>query len=1707
VGSYDSHLYAIHEDGTQKWAYNTGGQVNSSPAIGSDGTIYVGSGGSGSEFKLHAVNPDGSGKWTFDCPLAWSSPAIGLDGTIYIGSTDGHLYAIYPDGSLKWKFAAGDFIYASPAIGKDETIYIGANNGRLYAITPAGTQKWVFETGNVNFNSFFSPIIGTDGTIYAGSNYPNNKLYAIHPDGTLNWTFDTGEVYLSTPAISSDGTIYVGSKLKKLFALNPDGTKRWEFETQGFVESSPVIGMDGTIYSGSTDTYFYAIHGAANGPAASSWPMFRNNMLHTGTPDADADGLFDYWERYYFSDLSQHSLGDFDKDGLRNFLEFQMGLNPADSDTDDDGMPDGWEVTQGFDPLDDIDAAQDADEDGIRNLDEYLNGFDPHMVAPEVQFSIEPTSGLAPLVVAFQVVPSGEITLWHWDFGDGGSSNAQNPSHTYLQHGTFTINLSVTGPGGSDDFSVPVTIANPPPVADAGQDQTVDEGTQVLLNGSNSDDPINDIVTYQWTQVSGSPVTLIDDMTVQASFMAPDVGPGGEVLTFQLTVTDSSGLESTDTCAVSVSWINLPPTADTGPNQTVDEGVSVVLSAVNSYDPDDGIETYAWMQVGGKPVALSDQSAVDPFFTAPDVGPNGEALVFQLTITDKNGLEANDTCIVNVTWVNIPPAANAGPDQTVTEGVQVILSGVGSSDSDDGIGAYQWTQISGSTVQLSDAAAVYPTFSAPDVGPDGEALIFQLTVTDTGGLKSTDTCIVNVSWDNVPPVADAGPDQTVTEGLQVILNGFGSSDPDDGIGAYQWTQIAGSPVQLSDPVSVYPTFTAPNVGPDGEALTFQLTVTDGGGLKALDTCIINVSWYNLPPTADAGMDQTVGEGFQVILNGIGSSDPDDGISTYQWTQTAGIPVPLSDNSAAYPTFVAPNVDSDGSALNFQLTVTDRGGLKATDICVINVTWDNVPPVANAGPDQMVSEGIQVVLNGSESSDPDDGISSYGWTQTFGKPVSLVDPAAAYASFTAPDVGPDGELLLFQLTVTDASGLESSDICFVTISWVNQPPTADAGADQSVTEGVLVSLSGSNSYDPDNEIVTYHWRQIDGPAVDVAGANSIQASITAPDVGADGTTLQFELQVNDSDGLSAVDQVFVNVTWSNSLPVANAGPDQSVSSSDLVTLNGSNSYDRDGIAAYSWQQMSGPEVPLSDSSAANPVIIFNGIQSMDASLLFELTVTDTGGLKATDTVIVNVLSGNLSPIADAGLNRKVKPHEQAKLDGMNSRDPDGAIAYYAWKQVAGPTVVLSNPNDVRPTFLAPDVGIGGTALVFELTVADQGGIQNSDTVIVNVTSNNLPPIADAESLLTQTSADMVSLTGTASYDSDGSIVDYRWRQLNGPTAIFSNPSAINPTLSFPDVPSSCFSMEFELTVTDDNGLSDTDTTSVNICDSYAPPMADAGFDLIVKEGNTVSLDASNSYSSEYYPLTHDWKQVAGPQVTLSNAGFAQPTFIAPVVDIYGTELIFQLKVKDHRQLCSVSEVSVFVRDNGLPEMPLGVVSTTTYDGQPVFIQCDERASLVRLEAINPEDIKDEDRRPDNLIFGLMDIQIKVATPGDTTLVTYYLPKPVPGEFCWFKWNESGGWLDYSPHAQFNTPRDMVTITLTDGGNGDDDELVNSMIVDPAGLGVPTSDSNSDSGGGGGGGGCFIRSSADELDTVTLFLQHIRHAANHLFTIWLRFCTVL
>jgi hypothetical protein len=297
--------------------------------------------------------------------------------------------------------------------------------------------------------------------------------------------------------------------------------------------------------------------------------------------------------------------------------------------------------------------------------------------------------------------------------------------------------------------------------ADAGPDQTVSEGDTVILDGSNSF-PRNYIIAYIWQQTGGSPTVVLEDAnTATASFTAPNVGPEGVSLTFQLTVYyffNRSIYSDTDTTVVNVSFVNDPPTADAGPNQNVDEGTTVTLDGSNSFDPDDGIESYLWKQISGPSVTLSDPEAVQPTFLTPDVGPDGVSFTFELTVTDVGGLQASDTAIVNVIWLNDPPTANAGADQTVLEKSTVTLDGSNSSDPDDGIESYRWKQVAGRSVTFSDPTSAQPTFEAPSFDDSSDQpLIFELIVTDNGGLQSSDSTNVSVSnYEKDNPGASGG---------------------------------------------------------------------------------------------------------------------------------------------------------------------------------------------------------------------------------------------------------------------------------------------------------------------------------------------------------------------------------------------------------------------------------------------------------------------------------------------------------------------------------------------------------------------------------------------------------------------------------------------------------------------------------------------------------------------------------------------------------------------------------------------------------------------------------------------------------------------------------------------------------------------------------------------------------------------------------------
>lgn len=199
------------------------------------------------------------------------------------------------------------------------------------------------------------------------------------------------------------------------------------------------------------------------------------------------------------------------------------------------------------------------------------------------------------------------------------------------------------------------------------------------------------------------------------------------------------------------------------------------------------------------------------------------------------------------------------------------------------------------------------------------------------------------------------------------------------------------------------------------------------------------------------------------------------------------------------------------------------------------------------------------------------------------------------------------------------------------------------------------------------------------------------------------------------------------------------------------------------------------------------------------------------------------SPNTVPVANAGPNQSVAAAATVTLNGSASSDADGTIASYAWSQTAGTTVTLSSTTAAQPTFTAPSP-LSTTTLTFSLRVTDnRGGLSAPATV--NITVNpaggaNAAPVANAGTAQSVASGFMVTLNGSGSTDSDGTIASYAWTQTAGTAVTLSSASAAQPTFTAPTVTTAA-TLTFSLVVTDDDGAPSAAST-VNV--TVNPPAA-------------------------------------------------------------------------------------------------------------------------------------------------------------------------------------------------------------------------------------------------------------------------------------------
>jgi|GEM_PF-1063801 len=798
-------------------------------------------------------------------------------------------------------------------------------------------------------------------------------------------------------------------------------------------------------------------------------------------------------------------------------------------------------------------------------------------------------------------------------------------------------------PGASLTYTAEVGNTGPNDATNTVATITLPAGVTLVSTSGCAEDPNGVPTCSLGTLTAGSRVNFSVNVTV-------DLGTTADLTNTISVAGDQFDPDTSNNSAVETTTLNEAPTADAGgpDHPIVSEGTVVQLDGSGSSDPDMDPLTFMWTQTSGPAVTISDPTLESPTFTAPTLATNIlETLVFSLVVNDGAVNSAPSTISIRVSNDNETPIADAGPDQSgIDEATLVTLDGTGSSDPDMDPIFFAWEQTAGTPVTLSDIQAASPTFTAPTLNTNTpEILTFSLVVNDGAFQSVADTVNIEIVNINEAPVADAGPDQaSVNEATLVTLDGSASSDPENDPLTFAWTQTGGTAVTLSDATASGPTFTAPALTSNApETLTFSLIVNDGLLDSVADTVDITINNINETPVADAGADQPgVVEATLVNLDGTASSDPDGDMLTYPWTQPGGTAVPLSDATAAAPSFTAPDLASNTpEVLTFSLIVND--GLLDSVADTVDVTVSNVneAPLADAGPDQAnVDEATLVNLDGSGSSDPDGDAITFAWTQTGGTAVTLSDATAASPSFTAPTLATNTpETLTFSLIVNDGLLSSVADTVDVTIININGAPLADAGPDQPlIDEATMVTLDGSGSSDPDGDMLTFAWTQTGGTTVTLSDATASGPTFTAPTLPTNTPeVLTFSLIVNDGFVSSVADTVDITVNNINTAPIADAGPDQgAVPGATLVSLDGTGSSDPDGDAlTFAWTQTGGTVVTLSDATSSAPTFTAPELTSTE-TLTFSLIVNDSFVDSPADTVDITVLENVAPTVAISGL---------------------------------------------------------------------------------------------------------------------------------------------------------------------------------------------------------------------------------------------------------------------------------------------------------------------------------------------------------------------------------------------------------------------------------------------------------------------------------------
>ncbi|MGZ4847232.1 MAG: outer membrane protein assembly factor BamB family protein [Halobacteriota archaeon] len=535
--------------------------------------------------------------------------------------------SVTSNGQLKWSLDVGYEIWSSVVVANDMA-FLGTSDQKIHAVSVT-TQKEAWSTG---YSA--SALAVADNLLFASG---GSNLYVLHAsDGTLLWSHSFGGYATSAPTVAN-GVVYIScGGDRHLYAFNTgDGSLKWSYDAGGI---APTVD-NGVVYykADKTDdgTNYYPILLALD--AATGKEIWRSNRVDgSQTVPVVYNGVI-YTTRPMTAGYRYGIYALNANDGTLKW-EYTIG----------DGVLNSPAVANGvvyFGSQDHNLYAVDANT-GTK-LWSYTTGSQIGYSSPAYANGVVYINPAVPDATLYAVDANTGSKLWSYALEEGWKDPVVANGVVYIAAGStlYAIGSQSTPP------------SNQPPTANAGDDQSVNLGAAVTLDGTKSADPENQPLTYAWSVTSaptGSTAALSTTDSVKPTF-TPDK-PG--VYEIQLIVTDSLNAASQpDKVKITVNDL---PTADAGPTQSIHVGTLVTLDGSQSKDSDGTVQKYAWTLVSapaGSNPTLSDPTAAKSTFTPDKLG----SYVFALKVTDDKGAQSSNTAQVTITATNDPPIAKAGP--------------------------------------------------------------------------------------------------------------------------------------------------------------------------------------------------------------------------------------------------------------------------------------------------------------------------------------------------------------------------------------------------------------------------------------------------------------------------------------------------------------------------------------------------------------------------------------------------------------------------------------------------------------------------------------------------------------------------------------------------------------------------------------------------------------------------------------------------------------------------------------------------------------------------------------------------------------------------------------------------------------------------------------------------------------------------------------